>query len=419
MYKYKKKLFFRLDVLTHDTLIPFQMPVAASPFVRRKLAVCLPVHPKIPIVDDDDDDDDDEDDEDVGKARPAVPRGNRAEEVVATSETKSAGPRPGPAGGSKVKSEVGEEGVIDDGQAGAWRREATAPAASRGGVAAAAAERRSSFRGRHHQPFVRSYRTAGGGGGGSTADSAKGGGGTAPYRMSMAIRPQTVANLASKFDTLVKNSGGGGGAATAGGETGKKSSGGKQIKLRTYDITKIISELNRLNDDPCATSSSSSTTKAQQPGGDEKTSKKTQEKAERRRGGGEESRRREADEKKEREEEEKEEDGTVTAGDYRYYTCGCLAHTYVRISASLLTAGVILVDAVLKLPHSRLPNVRIGVRLYVRHATNVGFMNHFRNSFLVSPFSFDSLLSLSHESINTYGVLFSCRHCTSKFALMR
>ena len=67
-------------------------------------------------------------------------------------------------------------------------------------------------------PFVRSYRGKGG--------SAVSGG----YRMSMTIRPQTVANLASKFDTIVKEQ------SPVSNQTGHQG-----IKLRTYDITKMIS----------------------------------------------------------------------------------------------------------------------------------------------------------------------------------
>jgi hypothetical protein len=75
-------------------------------------------------------------------------------------------------------------------------------------------------------PFVRSYR----GGKGST-------GGSGGYRMSMTIQPQTVANLASKFDTIVKEP-----RSSVTRHTGQHG-----LKLRTYDITKIISELNKLN----------------------------------------------------------------------------------------------------------------------------------------------------------------------------
>ena len=74
-------------------------------------------------------------------------------------------------------------------------------------------------------PFVRNYR-------GKNSAGANG-----AYRMSMTIRPQTVANLASKFDTIVKDQ-----------QPASKSS--KQgLKLRSYDITKIISELNKLNNE--------------------------------------------------------------------------------------------------------------------------------------------------------------------------
>ena len=50
------------------------------------------------------------------------------------------------------------------------------------------------------------------------------------YRMSMTIRPQTVANLASKFDTIMKD------------KAPLSKSNSRQLKLRTYDITKIIIE---------------------------------------------------------------------------------------------------------------------------------------------------------------------------------
>merc|ERR1719350_946273 len=49
-------------------------------------------------------------------------------------------------------------------------------------------------------PFVRNYRGKNSGGA-----NAAGIGGNGAYRMSMTIRPQTVANLASKFDTIVKD----------------------------------------------------------------------------------------------------------------------------------------------------------------------------------------------------------------------
>ena len=74
-------------------------------------------------------------------------------------------------------------------------------------------------------PFVRNYR-------GKT-----GGGANAGYRMSMTIQPKTVANLASKFDTIVKEKQ----------PVTTKKTGLQGLKLRTYDITKIISELNKLN----------------------------------------------------------------------------------------------------------------------------------------------------------------------------
>ena len=53
----------------------------------------------------------------------------------------------------------------------------------------------------------------------------------------MAIRPQTVANLASKFDSIVHE------------KVPLKKSNSRQLKLRTYDITKIINELNKINTD--------------------------------------------------------------------------------------------------------------------------------------------------------------------------
>ena len=79
----------------------------------------------------------------------------------------------------------------------------------------------------HH--FVRAYKDRNGcwvGAGGNTNPG---------MRMSMAIRPQTVANLASKFDSIIKE------------KQPVSKSNGRQLKLRTYDISKIISELNRLN----------------------------------------------------------------------------------------------------------------------------------------------------------------------------
>ena len=56
-------------------------------------------------------------------------------------------------------------------------------------------------------------------------------------RMSMAIRPQTVSNLASKFDSIINE------------KTPLTKSNSRQLKLRTYDISKIITELNKLNSD--------------------------------------------------------------------------------------------------------------------------------------------------------------------------
>ena len=58
-------------------------------------------------------------------------------------------------------------------------------------------------------------------------------------RMSMAIRPQTVANLASKFDSIINEK--------PACKTQSESSSSRQLKLRTYDINKIITELNKLN----------------------------------------------------------------------------------------------------------------------------------------------------------------------------
>ena len=81
-------------------------------------------------------------------------------------------------------------------------------------------------------PFVRNYR-----GKNSGAANAAGVGVNGAYRMSMTIRPQTVANLASKFDKIVKDQQ----------PVSKNSRQGGGLKLRSYDITKIISELNKLN----------------------------------------------------------------------------------------------------------------------------------------------------------------------------
>ena len=82
-------------------------------------------------------------------------------------------------------------------------------------------------------PFVRNYRGKNSGGA-----NAAGVGGNGAYRMSMTIRPQTVANLASKFDTIVKDQ-----------QPASKNSRQGGLKLRSYDITKIISELNKLNNE--------------------------------------------------------------------------------------------------------------------------------------------------------------------------
>ena len=82
-------------------------------------------------------------------------------------------------------------------------------------------------------PFVRNYRGKNSGGA-----NAAGIGGNGAYRMSMTIRPQTVANLASKFDTIVKDQ-----------QPASKNSRQGGLKLRSYDITKIISELNKLNNE--------------------------------------------------------------------------------------------------------------------------------------------------------------------------
>ena len=68
----------------------------------------------------------------------------------------------------------------------------------------------------------------------------------AGMRMSVAIRPQTVANLASKFDSIINET-----PASSSASPGKisDSSSSRQLKLRTYDISKIITELNKLNSD--------------------------------------------------------------------------------------------------------------------------------------------------------------------------
>ena len=70
--------------------------------------------------------------------------------------------------------------------------------------------------------FVRAYRDR-------TGSNATNSG----MRMSMAIRPQTVSSLASKFDSIIHDKS----------HTSKSNS--HQLKLRTYDISKIITELNR------------------------------------------------------------------------------------------------------------------------------------------------------------------------------
>ena len=74
-------------------------------------------------------------------------------------------------------------------------------------------------------PFVRSYKDKNGS---FVASSG--------MRMSMAIRPQTVSNLASKFDSIINND-----------TTPVSKANNCQLKLRTYDISKIITELNKLN----------------------------------------------------------------------------------------------------------------------------------------------------------------------------
>ena len=79
-------------------------------------------------------------------------------------------------------------------------------------------------------PFVRNYR--------GKNSAAANNGGNGAYRMSMTIRPQTVANLASKFDTIVKDQ-----------PPSSKNNRQGGLKLRSYDITKIISELNKLNNE--------------------------------------------------------------------------------------------------------------------------------------------------------------------------
>ena len=47
-----------------------------------------------------------------------------------------------------------------------------------------------------------------------------------------------MANLASKFDSIVQE------------KVPQKKSNSRQLKLRTYDITKIINELNKINTEP-------------------------------------------------------------------------------------------------------------------------------------------------------------------------
>ena len=79
------------------------------------------------------------------------------------------------------------------------------------------------------QHFVRAYRDRNG----CFNKSSRAG-----MRMSVAIRPQTVANLASKFDSIINEK-----PACKTSE----SSSSRQLKLRTYDINKIITELNKLN----------------------------------------------------------------------------------------------------------------------------------------------------------------------------
>ena len=69
-------------------------------------------------------------------------------------------------------------------------------------------------------PFVRSYKDKNGS---FVASSG--------MRMSMAIRPQTVSNLASKFDSIINND-----------TTPVSKANNCQLKLRTYDISKIITE---------------------------------------------------------------------------------------------------------------------------------------------------------------------------------
>ena len=74
----------------------------------------------------------------------------------------------------------------------------------------------------------------------------------------MAIRPQTVANLASKFDSVVQE------------KVPLKKSNSRQLKLRTYDITKIINELNKINVEADKTDNSNTPVKAprnNRPGG--------------------------------------------------------------------------------------------------------------------------------------------------------
>ena len=66
------------------------------------------------------------------------------------------------------------------------------------------------------------------------------------FRLSVAVRPQTVANLASHFDNMVQKKAVDPTATASGGNgSSRRSTNGRHVKLRTYDITSIIAELNR------------------------------------------------------------------------------------------------------------------------------------------------------------------------------
>ena len=74
-------------------------------------------------------------------------------------------------------------------------------------------------------PFVRNYR-------GKTS-----GGANVDYCMSMTTQSKTVANLALQFDNILKEKQ----------PTTSRKAGLQGLKLRTSNITKIISEVNKLN----------------------------------------------------------------------------------------------------------------------------------------------------------------------------